>query len=152
MRKIIATFAALATLVVQLAIMSEMLSRENPPPLFIKASEYFSETYNLISETFSEQRISGREVVVPEGIFGKAIFAFHRSTSDAWKIWAFISFGVSIIVFVFIFVLDVGIDIDLIDIDDLMEILGASIGSLIFLMFVKCVWIIFRLGFHFTFG
>lgn len=152
MYRLVATLAAIATLLVQLSVLSDMATREKPPLFLVKAKEYFSAPVEFISTNLSEQNISNRQVSSPEGIFGKAVYAFHRSTQQAWKYWLFVSLSISAVVFVVVFVLDVGIDIDLIDFEDLAGILGASIGALFSVMAIKFFWILIRIGWHSLFG
>jgi hypothetical protein len=108
-----------------------------------ESSNFIKKFFSKITGFFSEENISGEiGITAPTKFFKKVLFGFHRSTGEAWTIWLYCSFILSIIcltIFFVINVIDTGLDFE--------EIIAAIIFGffiMAFLTILKVIWLLLR--------
>ena len=120
------------------------IEKLGPPTVNLGGSNNFAKKwFSKFVGFFSEKNISGEnEITAPTKFFKKILFSFHRATGQAWKIWIYFSFVLSVIclcIFFIFNIIDMGIDFE--------EIIAAIIFGffmMAFFTFSKVIWLMLR--------
>jgi hypothetical protein len=161
MKKFIGTLAVLVTLAVQIAALSDMATREHPPPFLQFAMKIPSEVLGFFSEEYRTNPIAflrptSKPESVPEGYFQKGVYAFHETTVQAWVLWGIITLAVSIASLVcLVGLLIYGTVISEFSFRSILAAvvtIGIPLMIIPYLLMIKTLWLLVRWGYQFLFG
>ena len=143
MTRTLAIFAALATLAVQVIVLTDMVQRDDPPYLIEKVLSTFSSDAETEAEA---QRPDGLPTAVPAQI----VYGFHTNTMTGWKYWMAVGLVMAIVAFLISWIRE-GRQSGFLEADNAITSMGVSVAVFVSLMVIKGMWLLGREGFGLVF-
>jgi len=132
----LATLAAVATLTVQVVILTDMVRRDEPPYLVGKVLSVFSSEEETRAEDANPD-------AVPADLLGQIVYGFHRNTMTGWKYWMAVGLAMGIMAFLVSWVRE-GRQWGFLEADNAITSIGVSVLVFASLMAIKGMWLLGR--------